>query len=66
MLTECLNQRKMFKFLKLNDLTVKSKLFPAYLAFFHICFIILMAIFGKYEFDANSLRVNGLYASKYE
>jgi hypothetical protein len=29
--------------------TIKSKIFPTYLALFHVSFIILMAIFGKYR-----------------
>jgi hypothetical protein len=47
-----------------DKLFIKSKIFPAYLALFHVSFIILMAIFGRYHFISGKEEVPGLYSSK--
>ncbi len=43
---------------------IKSKIFPSYLAVFHVSFIILMAIFGRYHFMSGKEEVPELYSSK--
>lgn len=49
---------------KITSQTIRSKIFPTYLTIFHVVFIILFAIFAKYENIKGQEEVPGLYASK--
>lgn len=48
---------------KLTNKAIKSKIFPVFLVLFHFCFIILFALFTKYDPIYGQDQVPGLYAS---